>query len=306
MDLAIAILVDGLVYASWLFLVAVGLSLIFGVMKILNVTHGAFYAFGAYCTAWAIGHYFQIIGDPIEPLPESYGAFVIMGLSAILVGVVLGTVIEKLLIRRMYGHDEVVIVLATFATFLILEDTVLLVWGTDPYFAYQPYGLFGMSQLGSTLIFNNYDLSLIVLALIVAVALWWGLNKTNVGKMLLAVIFDREISAAMGINVDRVFLITFVIGAMLGALGGAYTAPMISVVPGIGVEVIVLAFAVVVIGGMGSVGGAIIGSLIVGIARAWAVHQFPEVELFVIYAVMAIVLIFRPEGLFSPPKARKI
>ena len=126
------------------------------------------------------------------------------------------------------------------------------------------------------------------------------------GKLLLAVIYDREVSQAMGINVTAVFLGTFMLGAMLGALGGAVVAPTISVLPGIGVEVIVLAFAVVVIGGMGSIPGALIGAVIVGIARAAAVHLYAEVELFVIYAIMALVLIVRPEGLFAAAKARKI
>ena len=124
--------------------------------------------------------------------------------------------------------------------------------------------------------------------------------------MLLAVIYDREVSQAMGINVTGIFLATFIVGSFLGALGGAYQAPAISVQPGIGVEVIVLAFAVVVIGGMGSIPGALIGSLVVGVARAFAVHQQPVLELFVIYMIMAIVLIVRPQGLFAPAKARKI
>jgi len=120
------------------------------------------------------------------------------------------------------------------------------------------------------------------------------------------VIQDREMSVFLGINVARVFTVTFVIGAMLGALGGAVTAPIISVTPGIGVEVIVLAFAVVVIGGMGSIAGAAIGSFLVGIAHAAAVHLLPEVELFVIYAVMSLVLAFRPRGLFSQAQMRRI
>ena len=142
--------------------------------------------------------------------------------------------------------------------------------------------------------------------MVVGGTLWLGLAKTKWGKLLTAVIYDRELSITMGINVTRVFIVTFVLGAVLGALGGAYVAPTVSVAPGFGVEVIVLSFAVVVIGGMGSIPGAIIGALTVGIARAIAVHQLPEVELFVVYGVMALVLVFRPEGLFAPAKARKI
>ena len=292
------IIVDGLVFSSYLFIVAVGLTVIFGVMKILNVTHGSFYAFGAYASATLVGAYYE------TDLPE-FGGFAAILLSAVVVGSVLGVVLERGLLKYMYHRDEVIIVLATFATFLVLEDVIILFWGVDPYFAYQPMALLGSSDIAG-LPFDNYSLSLILLALVVGTALWFGLNKTKWGKLLLAVIYDREISQAMGINVTAVFLATFVLGAILGALGGAYVAPTISVSPGIGVEVIVLAFAVVVVGGMGSIPGAMIGALIVGLARAAAVHLLPEVELFVIYAIMAAVLAFRPEGLFVPVKARKI
>lgn len=295
---ALAILVDGLVFASWLFVVALGLTLIFGVMQILNVAHGSFYAFGAYVAANAIGVYYEA---GLAPL----GGFAVILGAALVVGLVLGLALERGLLQFMYGRDEVLMALITFAVFLMLEDVILLVWGGDPFFAYQPYGLLGVTEAGR-LIFSNYDLSLIGLAFALCAVTWWTLNRTRQGKLLLAVIHDREMAAAFGINVTRVFTVTFVIGAMLGALGGAVTAPMISVTPGIGVEVIVLAFAIVVIGGMGSIWGAVIGAVVVGISRAAAVHLLPEVELFVIYAVMALVLAFRPQGLFSRAEARKI
>ena len=298
MQQLIVILVDGLVYSSYLFMVSVGLTVIFGVQKVLNVAHGSLYAFGAYLAATLIGIYFE------AEWPE-FGAFLLIFGAAIVVGVVSGVVIERGLLKYMYGRDEHIVILATFALFLILEDVILLVWGVDPYLAYQPMEMLGLSELGG-LPFDNYSLSMIGLSLTIAVLLWFGLNKTIWGKMLLAVIYDREISQAMGINVTKVFLGTFILGAMLGALGGAYVAPTISVQPGIGVEVIVLAFAVVVIGGMGSIMGAMIGSVIVGLGRATAVHMLPEVELFVIYAIMAIVLVVRPQGLFAPAQERKI
>lgn len=295
---AVAILVDGLVYASWLFIVAIGLTLIYGVMKILNVAHGSLYALGAYSAAWIIGLYFQ------TDLP-AYGSFAVLILSAVVIGLIASVVIERGVLRRMYGRDEIVIVLATFAVFLILEDVVKLVWGVDPYFAYQPYGLLGRVRLFG-LGFAVYDLCLIAVAALIGLMVWWGLNRTRTGKLLLAVIYDREISIAMGINVNLVFAGTFAVGAVLGALGGALTAPAISVSPGIGVEVIVLAFAVVVIGGLGSVPGVLIGALIVGICRAAAVHLLPEIELFIIYAVMSLVLALRPQGLFGRAAIRKI
>ena len=297
-ELLIVILVDGLVYSSYLFLVAVGLTVIFGVQKVLNVTHGSFYAFGAYLAAYLIGLWSR------GGLPDA-GGFLLILVSALILGFLLGIIIERGLLKFLYDRDEHIVVLATFAAFLVLEDVILLIWGTDPYLAFQPLALLGNSEIAG-LIFDNYALTMIALSFVVAYVLWYGLNRTQFGRILLAVIYDREISMAMGINVTKVFLITFIIGTFLGALGGAYHAPIISVQPGIGVEVIVLAFAVVVIGGMGSIPGALIGSIVVGIARAAAVHQLPEIELFVIYGIMALVLIFRPEGLFAPIKARKI
>jgi len=295
---ATAILIDGLIEASYLFLVALGLTLIFGVMKILNVAHGSFYAFGAYASATAIGWWFA------NGLPE-FGSFAVMFGIAIGMGILFGLLLEVGLLKRMYGRDEVIIVLVTFASFLMLEDVIIWIWGGDPYFAFEPYSILGDIQFG-TLFYSNYDLALIGLAVALAAATWLILNRTARGRLLLAVIHDTEMAAAFGVNVKRYFTVTFIVGATLGCLGGAVMAPKISVAPGIGVEVIVLAFAIVVIGGMGSIWGAIIGALVVGIARAASVHLFPEVELFVIYAVMTLVLIFRPEGLFMRQKARKI
>ncbi|MCC6775414.1 MAG: branched-chain amino acid ABC transporter permease [Hyphomicrobiales bacterium] len=295
---AFAILTDGLVYAAYLFLVAVGLTLIFGVMKILNVTHGSFYAFGAYGAATAVGIYWD------RGLPEA-GGFLFMILLAMAIGMVLGIVIERGLLRWVYGKDEVVIVLVTYAAFLILEDVIVLIWGPRSYGAYQPMVAAGNVEIGE-LILSNYDILLVALAALVAIVCYWALKFTRYGRLLTVVIFNRETAAAFGINVTVVYTVTFIIGAMLGALGGAVMAPKISVTLGIGVEVIVLAFAVVATGGMGSVAGALVGALIVGLARAGAVHLVPQLELFVIYAVMALVLIFRPYGLFTQAAPRKI
>ncbi len=294
----VVILVDGLVFSSYLFLVAVGLTVIFGVMKVLNVAHGALYAFGAYLAATMVGVWYD------AELPE-LGGFAMLLIAPVIVGVVMGVALERGLLKYFYDRDEHIIVLVTFAAFLILEDVGILIWGFDPYYAYQPADLLGSVDIVE-LSYDVYSLSLIFVAAAVGIALWYALRRTKWGKLLLAVIYDRETSQLMGINVTLVFLVTFVIGSILAALGGALIAPKISVAPGIGVEVIVLAFAVVVIGGMGSIPGAMIGALAVGLARAAAVHLFPEVELFVIYAIMAFVLTFRPEGLFVPVKARKI
>jgi len=297
-EAALTILLDGLQFSSYLFIVSAGLTIIFGVMKILNVAHGSFYAWGAYTAAFFIGK-FSDMG-----LPDALG-FLIIVAAAIVVGVILGFVIEQGILKHMYERDEVLIVLATFGLFLVLEDIILIAFGTDPYFAYQPMALLDSVELGG-ITRDVYGMTLIGVAAVVAVGCWWLLNKTKWGTLLKAVIFDREMGISMGINVPLVYTLTFIGGAILGGLGGAYIAPTISVAPGLGTEVIVLSFAVVVVGGMGSIAGAAIGSLIIGILRAIAVHELPQVELFVVFAVMAIVLVFRPEGLFAPAKPRKI
>ena len=293
-----AVIVDGILYASWMFVIAVGLTLIYGVMKILNVAHGSMYALGAYTASTCAGYWLSHGYAPFG----SYGVLVI---SAVVVGLIAGPLIERGLLRFMYGRDEVVLVLVTYAVFLILEDVTKLAFGVDPILVSEPYSLLGNVRLGD-LVYPVYSVVLVAAAALVGVALALVLNRTRQGKILRAVIHDREMSAAMGINVTRVYFVTFTIGAMLAALGGALTAPTTSVQPGIGAEVIVLAFAVVVIGGLGSLSGAALGALIVGVVRSAAVHYRPEVELFSVYVVMALVLIIRPKGLFATPEARKI
>ena len=298
METFLTILLDGLQFSSYLFIVSAGLTIIFGVMKILNVCHGSFYAWGAYTAAFFIGK-FSDMG-----MPDALGFLIIIA-AAIAVGMVLGFIIEQGILKHMYHRDEVLIVLATFGLFLVLEDIILLAFGTDPYFAYQPMALLDSVEMGG-IVRDVYGLTLIGVATLVAVGCWFLLNKTKWGVILKAVIFDREMGISMGINVPFVYTLTFISGAILGGLGGAYIAPTISVAPGLGTEVIVLSFAVVVVGGMGSIAGAAIGSVIIGLLRALAVHELPQVELFVVFAVMAIVLVFRPEGLFAPAKPRKI
>ena len=298
MQKLIAILIDGTIYFSWLFIVAVGLTLIYGVMKILNVAHGSLFALGAYTAAAFAG---QWLAGGHAPM----GSYAVLVVAAIVVGLIAGPVIERGLLRFMYGRDEMVLVLVTYAVFLILEDLTKLVFGVDPILVAEPYALLGNIDIGQ-LTYPAYSVALIGVALIVGAVLAFVINKTKSGKMLRAVIHDREMSAAIGINVARVYLITFTAGTMLAALGGALSAPTTSVQPGMGAEKIVLAFAIVVIGGLGSLGGAALGALIVGIVQAGAVHWKPELELFSVYIVMAIVLIVRPKGLFAIPEARKI
>jgi branched-chain amino acid transport system permease protein len=298
MTLLLTILIDGLTYASWLFIVALGLTLVFGILKILNVAHGSFYALGAYAAASLVGWFASM-----ELAPEV--SIVAMLLAAAAVAALVAPLCERGLLRVFYGRDEVLLVLVTFALFLILEDVTKLVWGVNPLYVSEPYMLFGTADIG-TLSYVGYDFMLVLVAIVVGYGVWWGLNRTRIGKLVLAVIHSVEIASSMGVNVSRIYTLAFAAGIFLAALGGALTAPMISVQPGVSVGVIIVSFAVVIIGGLGSIPGAAVGALIVGIARSSAVHLMPVAELFSIYLVMAIVLMFRPEGLFQRIQARKI
>ena len=267
-------------------------------MKIVNVTHGSFYALGAYAGASFTGAWLA------KGYPPMLSYAVLLG-AALAVTLVFAPLIERGILRFMYAKDEVVILLITYALFLILEDVIKLVWGVNPYFVSEPYALLGSFDIGG-MAYPTYNFILVGLALVLGGGLAWMLRRTRVGKLLLAVIHDPEVSRAMGIDVGRYYLVTFTFGSALAAIAGSFTAPTVSVVPGLGVDVIVLSFAVVVIGGLGSLPGAALGALIVGLVRSISVHYAPQLELFVIYFVMALVLAFRPRGLFSLAEPRKI
>ena len=293
------IFLDSFVYASWLFLVASGLTLIYGVMKVLNIAHGSLYAFGAYSSAWLIG-WFTSNYDNYQ-----YINFIFIPFAAFIVGFLLSIFIEKIFLRKIYGRDEIVIVLVTYGLFLIFEDAMKLIFGTTSYLPFQPRMMLGdISVFG--LPYVVYDLLIILIALLVWILFYCVVRFSKIGKILIAVIHDREIASSMGINVSKFFVYTFFIGCFLGCLGGSISSPMISVVPGIGVEVIVLAFAVVVTGGLGSITGAAIGALLIGLFRTLAIFFFPQLELFIVFFVMAIILTIKPEGLFGVKEARKI
>jgi len=294
----LTILIDGLTYASWLFIVALGLTLVFGVLKILNIAHGSFYALGAYAAAS-----FVAWGASLQWAPA--WSLVALLLAAVAVAAVVAPLTERGLLRFFYGRDEVLLVLVTYALFLIMEDLTKMIWGANPFYVSEPYSLFGTIDVGRQT-YVGYDFALVGMAVVVGLAVWWGLNRTRQGKVVLAVIHNAEIAASMGVNISKVYMLAFSVGIFLAALGGAFTAPMISVQPGISVGVVIVSFAVVIIGGLGSIEGAAVGALIVGLARSLAVHIAPVAELFSIYVVMALVLMFRPEGLFQRIQARKI
>jgi len=290
---------DGIAYAALVFLVAVGLTLIFGVLRVLNVAHGSFYAMGAYATASVGG---AIVAAGFSP----WLSFPLMLVAAVLVGVVVGGPVEKFLLSRIYEMEEVLQILVTFAVFMILEDVQRLIWGVQPFFESSALQVLGTVEvLGIT--YTAYQLILLpVIALAVLVGLRLFLRRTLAGKLILAVTEDREAATAIGINAERVYLVTFVVGASLAAFGGALASATTSVLPGMGADMIVLSFAVVATAGLGRIEGAALAALMIGLGRSFAVYLWPELEVLVPYLIMLVVLLVRPEGLFGAAHTRKI
>jgi branched-chain amino acid transport system permease protein len=300
MDAAILIIIilDGLNYAANLFLIAVGLTFVYGVLRILNISHGAIYGLGAYMATWLTLALLKV------GLPAILTYFTLLA-GAIIIGLITGPLIERLCLKRIYGSDIHIQLLLTFSILLILDDAMKLIWGTDPLFVSEPYVFIGQFSVAG-LIYPWSNFLLLAVSAVFGAFLIWLVRCTRFGKIVVSVIHDREMSVAMGINVNMIFTVAFTIGALAAAIGGAFIAPTIAVVPGFALEVVVMAFAVVAIGGMGSLEGAALGSLIVGLAGAAAIHLFAELELVVIYLIMVLVLAFRPQGLLGEVEERRI
>ena len=298
MNLLTIIVFDAINYAATLFLLSVGLTVVFGVMRILNVSHGGIYALGAYMGTWLALWVLEVDLPPVL-------TYLMLLLGALIIGFLLGPIIERLLLRRIYGSDMHIQLLLTFSILLILDDSMKLIWGMEPLFISEPYSMLGRFKVGG-IIYPWYDFVLVGVSVVFGAALVWMVRATRFGKLVIAVIHDREVSQAIGINVNLVFTVAFTVGALAAALGGAFVAPKIAVVPQFALEVVVLAFAVIAIGGMGSIEGAAIGAIIVSFARALAIHLAPEVELMAVYLIMILVLVVRPEGLFGEAELRRI
>ena len=273
-----------------LFLIAAGLSLIFGVLRIINFAHGALFMLGAFIA-------FSLSGW----LPEGSASFVAMLIGASAGLAVIGVAIESGLLRRIYRAPHEFQLLLTFALVFILGDAVKLIWGNQDHSVATPPLLVGSTQaLGVT--FPTYRLFLIGAGIAVALGLWWVLHKTRWGIFVRAATMDRAMLGALGVNTRRLFTTVFALGAALAGLGGALAAPVVSIGPGLHVQVIIDAFVVVVIGGMGSVMGAFVASLLVGLVNAFGILAFPGLSVVLTFALMAVVLIVRPWGLFGNPE----
>lgn len=278
---------QGLIGASlamYLWLISAGLTIIFGVLRIVNFAHGSLFMVGAYLAFTFYGQ----LGWPFAA-----------AIAASLVGVgLLGLVMERGFLRHIYGIDEAYQLLLTFGFILILDDAVKLVWGgvfripPIPAFLDGAWMLFGRP-------FPIYNAFVIALGLVVAAGLWLLFEKTWWGRTVRATASDREMANAIGVNVPRVFSGVFVFGSMLAAMGGALGTPVRVVAPGIGAEMIIQAFIITVIGGLGNLKGAFISSIIVGVLSAYGTLFFPVFELFFIFVIMAVVLLVRPQGLFA-------
>jgi len=286
-------LISGLTMATLLFLVASGLTLIFGVGNVFNFAHGSFYMVGAYfgyqlVSVWAFNFWI---------------ALVLAGVGA----GVLGMLAESLFLRRIYGRSEEggFQILLTYCFILILDDLVKIVWGTEYKSIPRPAGFQGSIEFaGITL--PTYNIAIIAIGLLVVIAAWWILSRTRPGRIARATAVDREILSVMGVNVPQTMTMVFGIATALGGMTGALAAPLRSVTPGAGIEVIIDSLIVVVLGGMGNFWGAWLGALLLGEVNAFAVAFVPKWATLFSFLVMIVTLIFRPEGLFAPRKVRKV
>jgi len=281
--------VSGLTTAMFLFLIASGLSLIFGVLRVLNFAHGTFYMLGAYAA-------FQLV----QWIGVSGGAFWLAALGAASAVALLGGLVERLLFRHLYGKEELYQLLFTYALVLILGDVAKMIWGTQQKSVSRPPELTGtFNVFGATI--PHYNLFILLLGPAIALAVWFVLQRTRVGRFIRAAALDRETLGALGVNVNALYTWVFVIACFLGGLGGALISPMRATTPGMDTEVIVEAFVVVVIGGLGSFWGTFLGALIYGQVLSFGILLFPRFSIFAVFALMAGVLIARPWGLLGRP-----
>jgi branched-chain amino acid transport system permease protein len=290
MDTLLIHVLTALLYASILFLTAGGLSLIYGVMRIVNLAHGNLYAFGAFVAAWAVGT--LLTGSTALPL-----LYLVLAAGPV-AAAALGAIIEPTLLRPLYKRAEEYQLLITFGLLMILEDLMRLLWGPYPLSISPLYEGMGSLSIGDQ-IYPTYNLAVVVVGGLAAVGLWAFVYRTQFGVVLRATSQNMRMAQAMGVNVNRVYVQAFTLGCFMAGLGGAIIAPQQGAVLGMGVDALVLAFVVVVIGGLGSLEGALVGAILVGVVREVGITFFPEVELAVLYLMAAVVLLVRPAGLFG-------
>jgi len=275
-------MLGGLAYGSLLFLVASGLTLVFGLMRIINLAQTSFYLLGAYVGLSLLG-----IGTN----------FWLSAAAAGVVTMVLGVAVYALLLHRFHA-DPLKSLLLTLGCALIFDDQMLRQWGGDPHSIGAPAPLGGSLTFG-TLVFPAYWLAVIAISLLIAAAMFVSLQRTMLGVMIRASVDDEEMARGLGVDVNRAFYVVFAVGALIAGIGGLLGGPITSAYPGLDGELTPLAFAVVIVGGMGSLTGALVGSLLIGLVNAFGKAMFPELSYFTIFVPVALIMAFRPQGLFG-------
>jgi branched-subunit amino acid ABC-type transport system permease component len=296
MEILIVQILNSIFQAASLFLLAAGLSLIYGVMRIVNLAHGNFYAFGAYVSAWTVGAAVALAASRGINLGVA-GQLLLLPLGALAVAA-LGAVVEPTLLRPLYRRPEEYILLITFGLLMVLEDVIRLVFGGTPLTAGSIMDAMGSIRIGG-LLYPAYNLVVMGVGVLATIGLWLFVYRTRFGVILRATSQDRRMASALGLNVGRVYIQAFAIGCFLAGLGGAVVVPAQAAVLGMGVDALIQAFVVIVIGGLGSLEGALVGALIVSAVRTAGVQFFAEIELAVLYLIAVAVLLWRPTGLFG-------
>jgi branched-subunit amino acid ABC-type transport system permease component len=276
---------NGLSYGMLLFLLSVGLTLIFGMLDIVNLAHGSFYLLGAYAGLTLIA--------------ATGNFWLALAAAPLAVGAV-GALVERGLLRPLYRRPPLDQVLLTFGLIYFFEDMVKWIWGGKIRSIPAPALFSGSVTLGPLTI-PSYRLFVIVFGLVMAVALWLLIERTRLGAVIRAGVFDAEMTAGLGINISRVFTGVFAFGAALGGLSGVIAGPIQSAYPSMGVGILIPALIVVVVGGLGSLKGSLVGSLIIGQAETFGKAWLPGVSMLMIYVVMALIVLLRPQGLFGRP-----
>ena len=286
MDPAIFLIqvLNGVQYGLLLFLVASGLTLIFGIMGIINLAHGSFYMLGAYLAF---------------SLTRSIGDFWFALAAGIVISFVFGTILEWLVMRLLYHRDHLYQVLLTYGLILIFEELRSLVWGDDVHGVPVPAALAFSIPLTDTLSYQVYRLAMSGICLAIAFGMYWLIQRTRLGMMIRAGSVNRDMVQSLGVNIGLLYRLVFALGLALAALAGMLSAPISSVYPGMGNQVLIISFVVVVIGGIGSVKGALVAALAIGLADTFGKVLAPQIAGMVVYLLMAAVLLWRPQGIFG-------
>jgi branched-chain amino acid transport system permease protein len=284
MELVLIQILNGLQYGLLIFLAASGLTLVFGVMGIINLSHGSFYMLGAYLAL---------------TLTSVFGDIFLALLLGIPLAFLFGIMIEWLFIRHLYDRDHLQQVLLTFGLILIFNEAQRMLWGTRPHSVPVPSYLAGSVRLSDVLSYPVYRIAVAAVCVALALAMMFVIQKTRVGRMIRAGESNREMVEALGIDTRLLFRFVFAAGVSLTAAAGIIAAPIDSVYPGMGESVLIISFVVVVIGGIGSVKGAFVGALLIGLADAFGKVFLPQFASVIVYALMASVLVMRPGGLFG-------